>query len=382
MKARCILLAGLGLPMALSGVSAQQALFFRIAGPGATRILAVGRDGNVTWNNAVAGAVCTVQRAQSLAGPDNRADHVQVPAGNGLITWKVFDLDPPPGMAFIPGGSFTMGNGFDPDEGWATELPSHVVYVSACYMERTEVTKALWDEVRDWGLTHGYIDLPAGNAKAANHPVVSVSWYAIVKWCNARSEKEGMTPAYYKDATQKEVYRFGYPYSTENGSVKWKAGYRLPTEAEWEKAARGGAKADRFPWSGGLTISHSNANYRVFTSSGTNRYPYDVSPTTGPHPAYGTGDEPWTSPVGSFLANGYGLYDMAGNVMERCWDSRGDTYYSTSPSSDPRGPGGGGYNVVRGGSWRLGAFYSRVAFRWFGVTSGDSDDTGFRCVLP
>lgn len=95
----------------------------------------------------------------------------------------------PDGMVLIPAGSFLMGDSFG-GEGEDRELPRHSVYVSGFYMDRFEVTKQLWDEVRAWGNHHGY-DLIAGEGKSAEHPVNYVSWYDVVKWCNARSEKEG-----------------------------------------------------------------------------------------------------------------------------------------------------------------------------------------------
>ena len=107
---------------------------------------------------------------------------------------------PPAGMVLIPAGSFTMGNCMDPGEGYSDELPLHTVYVSAFYMDRYEVTKALWDEVKAWNGGNGYSYENAGSGKAANHPVQTVNWYDCVKWCNARSEKEGLTPCYYTEA--------------------------------------------------------------------------------------------------------------------------------------------------------------------------------------
>ena len=131
----------------------------------------------------------------------------------------------------------------------------------------------------------------------------------MVKWCNARSEKEGLAPCYHTDVARTAVYRTGRVDVT-NDMVNWSAnGYRLPTEAEWEKAARGGLVGRRFPW--GDQITHSLANY-----SSDSIYPYDTSPTRGYHPDYQAGGAPYTSPVGNFAANGYGLYDMAGNVYE------------------------------------------------------------------
>ena len=143
----------------------------------------------------------------------------------------------------------------------------HTVYLSAFYMDRKEVTKALWDEVYSWAITHGYSFEYGAQGKAANHPAHSMTWYDAVKWCNARSEREGKVPAYYTDVGLTVRYRSGQvaPY------VNWSTGYRLPTEAEWEKAARGGASGQRFPWSDSDTIQHSRANYYCSASRSSGR---------------------------------------------------------------------------------------------------------------
>ncbi|HNQ90579.1 MAG TPA: SUMF1/EgtB/PvdO family nonheme iron enzyme [Verrucomicrobiota bacterium] len=311
--------------------------------------------------------VVTVADPQPIQGMAKRFYRVGV----------VVVVPPPPGMVRIPAGSFQMGDTFG--EGDSDERPVHTVTVSAFSMDRTEVTKVLWDEVRTWALANGYSFDNAGGGKGADHPVQTVSWYDGVKWCNARSQKEGRTPAYYTSAAKTTVYRTGQ-VDVQNDWVKWDAGYRLPTEAEWEYAARGGLSGMRFPR--GDTISHSQANYWSYWESGRPGYGYDVSTTEGPHPDYDVGDWPYTSPVGSFGANGYGLYDMVGNVWEWCWDWYSGAHYGSSASVDLGGAASGSYRVIRGGAWGGSARGCRVTHRsrrW----PGDGDDFGgFRSVLP
>jgi formylglycine-generating enzyme required for sulfatase activity len=278
----------------------------------------------------------------------------------------------PSGMALIPAGSFTMGDSLDGD---SSALPLHTVYVSAFYMDKYDVTYSLWQQVYNWAITHGYTFDYVGSGKAANHPVQTVNWYDCVKWCNARSEMEGRVPAYYTNTTQTMVYRTG-DLDLTAGNVNWSSGYQLPTEAEWEKAARGGAAGHRFPWPDGDTINWSRANYAA--SQGT--YSYDVNPTSGYNPAWTSGGNPYTTPVGSFSMNGYGLYDMAGNVDHWCWDWYG--LYSSGSQTDPRGPASGSDRVLRGGSWVFDAFRCRTACR--GITGPEFSyyGFGFRSVLP
>ncbi len=242
-----------------------------------------------------------------------------------------------------------------------------LVNVSTFYMGKYEVTKAEWDDVRAWGASNGYIDLATGAGKASNHPVQTVSWWDVIKWCNARSQKEGLLPCYTISGI---VMRTG----TTTPDVNWLAnGYRLPTEAEWEKAARGGVSGKRYPW-GTDTISHYEANYIASTS-----YSYDISGSQGgAHPIYATGSSPYTAPVGSFAANGFDLYDMAGNVWEWCWDRYGASTYVNN-ATDPRGPSSGTTRVYRGGSWSNSALSSRAAHRYYdGVPSSNNNRHGFR----
>lgn len=287
----------------------------------------------------------------------------------------------PTTMALIRAASFSMGDSFS--EGNTTDsLPVHTVNVSQFYMDKYEVSKALWEEVATWARTNGYAGSFWGNAsgKAANHPVQNVTWHDAVKWCNARSEKEGLMPCY---TVSGATFRYGVYDTVEcNFSAN---GYRLPTEAEWEKAARGGLSGKRFPW--GDTISQSQANY---FSGGPFEGSPDVNPTVGYHPAYYSGpgnidlaNRPYTSPVGSFAPNGYGLYDMAGNVHEWCWDWYNGNYYANSPSSDPRGPVSG-YQIIgrvyRGGSWIHGWRGASTATRGYDEAGIYYDWLGFRCA--
>ncbi|MCW5553131.1 MAG: SUMF1/EgtB/PvdO family nonheme iron enzyme [Verrucomicrobiae bacterium] len=336
------------------------------------------RDGlNLTEGGRITGTRSSTLRIANAQTGDAGNYRVVVSNPNGSATSQsatlnVLPPNPPPspaGMAFIPAGSFTMGDTFD--EGLSNERPTHTVYISAFYMDKTEVTKAFWDEVYQWAITYGYSFEYGAQGKANDHPAHTITWYDAVKWCNARSEKEGWTPTYYTSAAQTTVYRTGQ-LNVQNDWVKWSAGYRLPTEAEWEKAARGGVSGQRFPW--GSTITHSQANYEAYPSS----YSYDENPMVGYHPTFATGGEPYTSPVGYFEQNGYGLHDMAGNVWQWCWNWYGS--YSSGSESDPHGPASSSYRVIRGGSWYDNAFLCRTAYRHYISPSSRYYNVGFRCV--
>jgi len=264
-------------------------------------------------------------------------------------------------MLFVPGGSFTMGDALDPDN---TDAPPTTVTLSPFYMAKFEVTKAQWDEVRSWAIINDYWDLPIGTSKGEAYPVSEVSWTDAIKYCNARSQKEGLTPCYTVEGV---VMKSGVVVP----DVNWNAnGYRLPTEAEWEKAARGGELGKRFPW--GDLISHSQANYYSSTSLA-----YDNSPTPNYHPNFiGASDN--AAPIGSFEPNGFGLHDMSGNIYEWCWDLYAGTY--SAGTTDPRGPTSGSSRVIRGGSWNNFASFCRVAYRDLNPPSTRIKLIGFRPV--
>lgn len=387
--------------VSLAALSTMQAAasdraFFRISAESNTAFHSISADGSVAWSNAITPDNCLIEIAEDLSATNSWRPYLLAAVTGTIHSVQLFDLEAPPGMAFIPEGPFAMGNSFTDYDcgsgGEIVEFPQHTVTVSKFYIETHEVTRELWALVQDWSLTNGY-DFSAGagdNPNGPQHPAGGVSWYDCVKWCNARSEMEGLTPCYYTAANQSNVYRSG-GLNISNNWVKWTVdGYRLPTEAEWEKACRGGVIGSRFPW--GDTITHSNANYCSYEYFSTNTYTnaplcfYDLSPTRGYHPSY-SNSTPSTAPAGSFAPNGYGLYDVSGNVNEWCWDWYGKFYYSTSTNLDPRGPSsapaepGGTNRILRGGGWySWDASLHRCAYRMGNPPQEKTDNRGLRCV--
>ena len=358
----------------LHQATAQSARFFRISGPAATAITAFRQDGTLVWSNALAGTNYTIQTLSSLPGGTNWVSYVQIPATNSSSTNLIVAFNLPAGMAFIPAGTFTIGDSLDGNIYGDAALIN--VSVSAFYMDVNLVSLSQWQSVYNFAASHGYGFDHGGSGKATNQPVQTVSWFDTVKWCNARSQQAGLTPVYYTDAALTQVYTNLDDYTPY---VNWtNSGYRLPTEAEWEKAARGGVSGQRFPW--GNTISESQANYY----GATNIYSYDLGPSG--YNAIGSmgGVSPATSPVGSFAPNGYGLYDMAGNVWEWCWDWYGASPFPTgSPylgGNDPRGATSGNYRVMRGGFWGFYPNLACCALRLDRIPTYADNEIGFRCV--
>ena len=254
----------------------------------------------------------------------------------------------PEGFILIEGGTFEMGS---PDsEAWRSEDEiQHTVTVSDFYMSAYEVTQQEYQDIMG--------ENPS-NFSGENLPVEQVSWLDAVTYCNARSEQEGLTPAYTIDGT----------------SVSWDRsanGYRLPTEAEWEYACRAGTTT---PFNTETSISAEESNY-------WGDYPYMIEDN------YFSQENLETQPgvyrqttveVDSFSPNAWGLYNMHGNVGEWVWDYYGE--YSTDVQTDPTGPETGTRRVNRGGGWNDFAKNLRSAYRAAAPEENSSFSVGIRLV--
>ena len=363
---------GLALLAGLQRAAAQQPV-----------IDSLSQNGTLTSSGLYPGSSASIEWASSVSGPwhTDWSSLTTVPVStNGILTVGVpmfyrvrgfnsnyFATD---GTVLIPAGSFTMGDTLD---GEADAVPTNV-FVSGFYMDTNSVTYSKWQTVYNWATNHGYVFANPGAGYGPNHPVQTVNWFDAVKWCNARSQMALLTPCYYLDSGFTQVLTTNTANNTYVYQNLVVTGYRLPTQAEWEKAARGQIAGARFPW--GNTISQSLANYTANTTTN-----YDLGPD-------GNAWTNSTSPVGSFPPNGYGLYDMAGNVSQYTWDYSpfgiGITYYGLPTTNNPTGPlqppGTTRSAVYCGGSWSDNAYNLRCAFHDYSGGLGKSDSRGFRCV--
>ncbi len=268
------------------------------------------------------------------------------------------------GMTIVSGWTFRMGNpnekSDDPMVGF--ELPVHEVTISKpFYMGKYEVTQK------------EYFDVMGTNPsrfKDENRPVEQVSWYDAVKYCNKRSEKEGLEPC--------------YTISGKKVTCDFDAnGYRLPTEAEWEYVCSVGVETDLI--SGAITSADTLHNAKDFEQDTylTGLYRVASSIRSDNHARFMDMrvDYPGqTHEVGQGRPNYFGIYNLNDNVNEYCWDWYKDGYYARSPKVDPRGPESGTYKTMRVGHWKCSAkvcrLYRRVCIR----PTDKSYTDGFRIV--
>ena len=320
-----------------------------------------------------------------------------------LLSPTLFAAD----MATVPAGRFSMGDHYG--LGWHDERPVHTVHVSEFKIDRYEVSNAEMRDVLQWAYDNKKLTVDARTVKNRDgrskelfdlddwnneitfaegaftvkpgreaFPCVEVTWYGALAYCNFRSEREGL------DAC----------IDFKNWSCDFdRNGHRLPTEAEWEKAARGGLEVHHFPWPGrgGNYNDHvdgSRANYWLSGDTYEQTEEYLHTTPVG----YYNGKQ---TPPGNVMTNGYGLFDMAGNVWEWCWDYFASDGYDSEDASmdDPTGPAKGTERVRRGGSWINGqkllakgksggqlAYNLRCAERASSKPSTGRWNRGFRCV--
>ena len=239
----------------------------------------------------------------------------------------------PTNMVLVTAGSFQMGS----KDGGSDEKNIHTVTLSPFVMDKTEVTFAMYDAFcEDTGRSK-----PSDSGWGrGNRPVIYVDWYDAIEYCNWRSQQEGLQEVYDINKSHKD------PNNQNSADDKkwlvtcdWRAnGYRLPTEAEWEYAA-GGGKRQPDKWAG--TNSSNDLDQYANICDGNCDYNWADKKLNDGYKH--------TSPVSTYQPNALGLYDMSGNVWEWCWDWKKD--YPTTGQTDPHGPNGGKYRVVRGGSW-------------------------------
>jgi formylglycine-generating enzyme required for sulfatase activity len=336
----------------------------------------------VQWSETIAGTGLwrhlgsTVLSASPAAFPDNSWQ------GSSARFYRAIQT-PAANMVLIPEGTFLMGDFLedsiiDTNNPISDELPTNTVFISSFFIGQFEVTNDEMREVMQWafdnalitasstgvtnldgdaqellnfdGSTPSAISFAGGTfsveAGQSSYPCLWVTWYGAAAYCNYRSNLEGKTPC----------------YDLSDWSCDFAAnGYRLPTEGEWEKAARGGLEGGRYPW--GNSLNPGLVNYKSGFDPG--------NPT----------------PVGSYPPNGYGLYDAVGNAYEWCSDWYQGNYYTVIPATDPRGPTSGSERSARGGSFAtscvsLPTCPIRVADRERTDPGNSFFDTGFRVVLP
>ncbi|MDR2717876.1 MAG: formylglycine-generating enzyme family protein [Treponema sp.] len=260
-------------------------------------------------------------------------------------------------MVSVPGGSFQMGKGDGTPV--ATISPVHTVTLTGFSISKYQVTQAQYLAVMG-NNPSSFISDPADGEMQENRPVETVSWYGAIEFCNTLSIQEGLSPYYVIDKDNKD------PNNTDTGDTyKWTItlnsaanGYRLPTEAQWEYAAKGGDPS----------------------APGWTGYAFSGSNTRGDVAWDNNNSNSKTHEVGKKAPNGLGIYDMSGNVYEWCWDWMAN--YVDEEQTNPTGPVSGQYRLIRGGSWNYGTNDWYSVFRLYGGPTAARNIVGLRLVRP
>ena len=241
-------------------------------------------------------------------------------------------------LVLIPAGPFSLGNTGSYEGEYDEKPPVTIIISKPFYISKYEITQQQYKAV---------MGNNPSEFKGDNLPVEQVSWYDALNFCNALSQSEGLTPCYTMNGTKV--------------TCDFEAnGYRLPTEAEWEYAAKAGTKTDFY--SGKLTYSGNSP----------------IDPNLDKIAWYSANSSNATHPVGQKAPNAFGLYDMSGNVWEWCWDRYAE--YPSKETKDYQGPEIGTYRVYRGGGWRNLAWYCRSTNRDRNYLDDKNNSLGFRVV--
>lgn len=294
----------------------------------------------------------------------------QLPGGVGAIKSTVITLDSQTGLTMsfveIPAGKFAMGSPNTEIGHKPTELQHQVTISKTFYMGTCEVTQEQYQQIM--GVNPSFFNPKQKKyggtyPDTSKQPVETVSWYDAVRFCNALSLNQGLSPCYTNQIGSLTI---------EDSDIvicDWAAtGFRLPTEAEREYACRAGTTS-MYYWS----EYYDEAEMRQYAWFGLN--------SGGSWRSEPCAEKAGTQPVGTRKANAFGLFDMIGNVTEWCWDFYDPYYYDVSPDTDPRGPDSGDHRVGRGGSWFCALPLPFCSARRVSLDACDGDEvTGFRVV--
>lgn len=317
-------------------------------------------------------------------------------------------------LIYVQGGTYQMGNTFGDGEG--DEKPAHRVTLSSFLIGKYEVTQKQW---------HDLMGNSRSNNSNENLPIANVTWYDAIEFCNKLSIKEGLTPCYIIDKTKMDPYnKSTEDYKKWSVTCNWQAnGYRLPTEAEWEYAARSKGQDIKYAWGNSslplingikqanviddnkkdssdkyvddllrqnqAILNKFEVDMFALSLSGYGGYPIYTPSLSSQLPKSNTQSKvfagyddgyPNISPVGTFAANSISLYDITGNVWEWCWDWYDSSFYAKSHNTSPKGDESGTYRILRGGAYDSNPTQCRVTHRGRNHPDCRSSSFGFRLV--